>query len=246
MRTRTHISLTIIFGLIGAVPAALAQTSSGTGNSEVSERLAAVVKSLQESAQRLRSYEWIETTAVSFKGEEKSRKEERCYYGADGKLQNVPISAPPPRPEKKGGLKGRVAESKKEEISGTMKDAIALVKKYVPPDPALLKKSKDAGKASTEVVQPGKVVRLVFKDYQLPGDALNITLDAANNRLGGLSVASYLGKPSDAVNLDARMGALDDGTTYPADIQLAVKSANIAVHITNSGYRKTGSSAGSN
>jgi len=244
MRTRTSITLTIIFGLIGAAPS-IAQTSSGTGN-EASERIASVVKSLQESAKRLRSYEWVETTAVSFKGEEKSRKEARCYYGADGKLQKVPISAPPPPPQKKGGLKGRVAESKKEEISGAMKDAVALVKKYVPPDPAMLKKSKDAGKASTEVVEPGKVVRLVFKDYQLPGDALNITLDAANNRLSALNVASYLGKPSDAVNLDARLGALDDGTTYPADIQLAVKSANIAVHITNSGYRKTGSSAGSN
>jgi len=244
MRTRTSITLTIIFGLIGAAPS-IAQTSSGTGN-EASERIASVVKSLQESAKRLRSYEWVETTAVSFKGEEKSGKEARCYYGADGKLQKVPISAPPPPPQKKGGLKGRVAESKKEEISGAMKDAVALVKKYVPPDPAMLKKSKDAGKASTEVVEPGKVVRLVFKDYQLPGDALNITLDAANNRLSALNVASYLGKPSDAVNLDARLGALDDGTTYPADIQLAVKSANIAVHITNSGYRKTGSSTGSN
>ena len=45
MRTRTSITLTIIFGLIGAAPS-IAQTSGGTGN-EASERIAAVVKSLQ-------------------------------------------------------------------------------------------------------------------------------------------------------------------------------------------------------
>jgi hypothetical protein len=36
-----------------------------------------------------RSYEWIETTAVSVKGEEKSRTRKRCDYGADGKLEKV-------------------------------------------------------------------------------------------------------------------------------------------------------------
>ena len=62
--------------------------------------------------------------------------------------------------------------------------------------------------------------------------------DVASNRLDALSVATYLGQPNNPVNLNVRLGALDDGTTYPADIQLAAQSANVAVAVQNSGYRK--------
>jgi hypothetical protein len=52
----------------------------------------------------LRTYEWMETTVVSMKGEEKSRKQNRCYYGADGKVEKVPVesAAQAPAKEKRG------------------------------------------------------------------------------------------------------------------------------------------------
>lgn len=55
------------------------------------ERVAAFKQSLQESQAKIRQYEWIETTVVSLKGEEKSRSQNRCYYGADGIVQKVAI-----------------------------------------------------------------------------------------------------------------------------------------------------------
>ena len=45
---------------------------------------AAVKQSLQQGLAKARGYEWIETTIISLKGEEKARKQNRCYYGADG------------------------------------------------------------------------------------------------------------------------------------------------------------------
>ena len=38
--------------------------------------------------------------------------------------------------------------------------------------------------------------------------------------------------------MDAQLAFFVDGTTYPANINLAAKSAGISVAITNSGYRK--------
>ena len=38
------------------------------------QMVAALKQNLAESQKRLRQYEWIETTAISLKGEEKSRK----------------------------------------------------------------------------------------------------------------------------------------------------------------------------
>src|SRR4026208_833250 len=70
------------------------------------QMVAALKQNLAESQKRLRQYEWIETTAISLKGEEKSRKQQRVYYGADGKLTKSPAAAapsPPPTPQRRRG-----------------------------------------------------------------------------------------------------------------------------------------------
>ena len=139
----------------------------------------------------LRQYEWIETTVVSLKGDEKSRKQERCYYGADGGVQKVEINASP-EPQKKRGLRGKLVEKKKEELTDYMKQAVALVKSYVPPSPAKIQAAKDAGKVSIDVLEPGKRARLNFLDYEKPGDNLGVEVDLANNRPLGLKVSTYL------------------------------------------------------
>jgi hypothetical protein len=233
MRTAKRLTLGLTFGLLCAVVASAQGTAPG---GELAERVAAVKQSLAQSQKSLRSYQWIETTVVSLKGEVKSTKQSSCYYGADGVLQKVPIAASPP-PEKKRGLRGAIIANKTEELTDTMKQAVALVKSYVPPDPALLERAKAAGKASIEVLQPGKLIRLVFRDYQLPGDMLAITLDLGTNRLAGINVGSYLGKPDAPITLDVQMGSLQDGTVYPANIKLVAQAQSLAVDVTNSGYR---------
>ena len=65
------------------------------------QMVAALKQNLAESQQRLRKYEWIETTALSLKGEEKSRKQQRVYYGADGKLTKLPIGSPSLKPRRR-------------------------------------------------------------------------------------------------------------------------------------------------
>jgi len=199
---------------------------------------AALLKATVEASQAvLKQYEWIETTVVSLKGEEKSRKQERCYYGADGGVQKVEVNSTPP-PAKKRGLRGKIAASKQEELTDYMKSAIALVKSYVPPNPAKLQIAKDAGKVSIDVLQPGKRARLNFRDYEKPGDNLGVEVDLTSNRPLGIKVASYLDDPKDAVTLDVRMGQLNDGTTYPSDAALDAKAKKLTVTVKNSGYRK--------
>jgi hypothetical protein len=218
--------------LLGAMPC----TAQGAGE-DLQERVAALKQSLAQSQKALRTYQWVETTTVSMKGEVKSQKQMSCYYGADGALQKLPISATPP-PKKKGGLRGKIAESKKEELTQAMQQAVALVKSYVPPDSALIQKAVDAGKASIEILQPGKIVRLVFRDYRLPGDSLGITMDLTTNRLAGIAVATYLGQPSSPVDMNVSMGVLNDGTSYAATTQLALKSEQLTVTVANTGYKR--------
>jgi hypothetical protein len=229
MKTLVHYA---IIGLAALALPALAQQPSAA------ERAAMLKASLAASQAVLKQYEWIETTVVSLKGEEKSRKQERCYHGADGGVQKVEVSSTPD-PAKKRGLRGRIAENKKEALTDYMKSAVALVKTYVPPSPERIQAAKDAGKVSIDVLEPGKRARLNFRDYAKPGDNLGVEVDLANNRPLGLKVTTHLENAQDAVTLVVRMGQLNDGTTYPSDVTLDAKAKNLTVAVKNSGYRKT-------
>jgi hypothetical protein len=204
----------------------------------VQERVGALKATLAASQAALRQYEWIETTVVSLKGEEKSRRQQRCYYGSDGTLQKVVVDASPP-PDAKRGLRGRVIANKTAELTDYMQNAVSLVKSYVPPNPNKIQAVKDAGKVTIEVLEPGKRARINLHDYQKAGDNLGIEIDLGSNRIARVSVSSYLDSATDVVTLNAAMGQLNDGTAYASDIALNAPAKNLSVTVQNTGYRKT-------
>jgi hypothetical protein len=191
----------------------------------------------------LRSYEWIETVTVLHDGEQKSRKENRCYYGADGKQEKVPIDDPSAAPpKKKRGLRGKIAKNKKEDIEEYMHAAMALVKQYIPPDPARMQALKEQGAQKIEVLDNASKLRAEFPGYVKKGDMLSLDIDPKADRMLGMAVASYLeDNPDDAVKLNVGFGTLQDGTSYPAKIDLACPSQKLEIVIENHGYKKTGS-----
>jgi hypothetical protein len=222
---------------------ALALASPGiavaqTPQPSIQERVAVLKTTFAASQANLRQYEWIETTVVSLNGEEKSQKQQRCYYGADGVLQKVVVDASPPPPTKPG-LRGRIIAHKTAELTDYMKSAVSLVKSYVPPDPARIQATQDAGKVSIQVLNPGKRAQVNFHDYQKAGDNLAVVIDLVNNTVAGIGVSSYLDSPTDVVTLDAKMGQLNDGTIYTSDITLNAAAKNLTVTVQNTGYRKT-------
>jgi len=219
-----------------------AGAAPGQDAAAAQERIAALKQSLQDSQKRLRQYEWTETTVVSLKGEEKSRKQQRCYYSADGKLQKQPVAAPAAAAPAQSGGRGRgrvkkaVVENKKEELQDYMERAVALVHRYVPPNPDDIENAKKAGHVAVRPLQAGQI-RVELTTYLKPGDAMGIDLDAAANRLLGVNVASYLDAPEDAVTLAVQFGALNDGTSYTAQTTLDGKAKNVRVVVQNSDYR---------
>jgi hypothetical protein len=226
--------LVVAAALAGALMASPGEAQGGGG---VQERVAALKNSMIASQQDLRTYQWVETTTVSVNGEQKSYKEESAYYGADGSIQKIPIASSPP-PKKKFGLRGAIQESKIEEMTDTMKQAVALVKSYVPPIPALLDQAVKTGNVTIDMLVPGQVVRLNFKNYKLPGDVFSITLNLQTNKLMGIAVSTYMGDPSTPVTMASQMGTLTDGATYTARTELSIPSKNIEVDVVNTGYRK--------
>ena len=209
------------------------------------DQVAALKQSLQQGLAQARRYEWIETTVISLKGEEKGRTQKRCYYGADGKVEKVPLDQPAqPSAPSGGGRRGRggrvkqqIVDKKKDEMKDYMERAAALIHKYVPPAAPQIQAAKDAGHV-TVTPQPDGAVRLLISQYLQPGDSMAIDLNRAAGTLNGLSVSTWLDKPEETVALAVRMATLPDGALYAAETTLDAKAKHITVVIQNSGHRK--------
>ena len=244
MTCKQLFSTTFIAALLGTVPGLHAQQPA-PGPAAAKDAVAALKQSLAQGQALIRKYEWVETTIISLKGEEKARKQNRVYYGADGKLQKTPIGeAAPPAEQGSGGRSGRgrgrvkeqIVENKKEDMQEYMQKAVALVHQYLPPKPDLIQAAKDAGRVTPQPQGDGRV-KLEIAQYLQPGDKLSIDVDAAASHLLGVAVETYLEKKDDPVTLAVQMATLPDGAFYAAQTTLDAKAKNIRVVIQNSGYR---------
>lgn len=193
--------------------------------------------SLAASAAALRSYEWIETTTASVKGEVRGSTQTRNYYGADGKLQKVPVSAPAAEKAKRG-LRGKIIANKKAEIEEYLKAAKALMANYVPPSPEKIQAAVAAGNVNVGVSSANAPVPITIKNYQKAGDQLVLTVDGSYTQLKNVSVSSYLDTPDDKITLTIKMAQLPDGTGYVATSMLDAPAKDVSIQIANSGHRK--------
>jgi hypothetical protein len=223
----------VIFGTV-----ALAITFPALSQNEaVQEKLAAVKQAAAENKQKIRQYQWIETTQLTLKGDPKPPTKNSCVYGPDGKVQKTMIGAPPPPPSG-GRMKQKVIANKKAEMKDYMQDVKAVLALYVPPDPQKMQADFQAGKVSLNPA-PG-AVNLVFADYAQPGDKMTLTFDTAAKKIAGLKIDTYMGQEKDVVTLQVQMGSLPDGTNYEQQTVLNATAKQLVVTTTNSNYQKLG------
>jgi hypothetical protein len=172
------------------------------------------------------------------KGEPKPPKQFLCQYGPDGKVQKAPIASEGMQPSQGGRLKQRVVKKKTEEIQDYMADVKALLSAYVPPDPAKLQQSYQAGNVSINKAPATGIVNLIFQNYDKPGDQMTIAFDGQTKKIASLNVKTYMQQPSDAVTLNTQFASLPDGTNYTQKTLLDMTAKKMVVTTTNSNYQK--------
>jgi hypothetical protein len=224
--------------MIGAVTLAITFPAISQ-NTELQEKLAAVKQAAAENKQKLRQYQWVETTQLTLKGDAKPPTKNSCQYGPDGKVQKTPLGPPPQQPSG-GRAKQKIIENKKEEMKDYMQDVKALLGMYVPPDPQKMQAAFEAKKVSLSPADGA--ANLVFTDYALPGDKMTLSFDTATKKIAGLSINTYMGKEKDVVTLQVKMGSLPDGTNYEQQTVLNASAKQLVVTTTNSNYQKLGAS----
>jgi len=234
--TNSFVQVTKRLLMFGALALAIAVPAIAQ-NPEIQEKLAAVKQAAAENKQKIRQYQWVETTQLTLKGDAKPPTKNSCVYGPDGKVQKTMIGAPPPPPSG-GKMKQKVIAKKKGEMKDYMQDVKAVLAMYVPPDPQKMQAAYQAGKLSLNPV-PG-AMNLIFADYAQPGDKMTLTFDTATKKIKGLSINTYMGDEKDVVTLQVQMAALPDGTNYESQTVLNATAKQLVVTTTNSNYQKIG------
>jgi len=221
--------------MIIVVAAFLATVPTPAQNSDLQQRLTAVKQSVAENQQRLRQYQWVETTQLTLKGDAKPPTQDMCQYGPDGTVQKTPMG-PPPQPPSGRRVKQRIIERKTEEMQQYMGQVKSLLGMYVPPDPQKMGQAYQAGKVSLNPTGGG--VNLVFTDYAQPGDQMTLFFDTAARKIRSVNVNTYMDEPKDGVTLTVQMASLPDGTNYARQTVLDAAAKKLQVTKTNSNYQK--------
>jgi len=222
--------------LIAAVISASVISAIAQGPSaEVQQKLAAVKQSVAENQQKLRQYQWTETTQLTLKGDPKPPSQSACHYGPDGKVQKTMLTAPPPPPSG-GRMKQKVIANKKGEMKDYMGDVKVLLAKYVPPDPQNMQQAFQAGKVSISPNSSSGVTQIVFKDYAQAGDEMTLSFEAATKKIASVNVNTYMDNPKDVVTLTVQFASLPDNTNYVQKTVLDATAKNLVVTTTNSDY----------
>ncbi len=223
----------LIFLLILVFIAGISRVNAQTDTKEV---VAMIKKNLVESKEKMKSYEWVETTTIFLKGEQKSVKQKQCYYSLDGKLTKVETGGSADA-KKPGGIRGKVAENKKEDMSDYMKQAVAKIQTYLPPDPDKIQKIYADGKISIQVLEPNNKFNLGFPDYNEPGDLLSISINKPAQKIMAVDVTTSVDKPDEKVVFNITYKDLPDGTQYAASTILDAKAKDLKIVIENSGFK---------
>lgn len=210
----------------------------GGGSPELQEKLAALKQASAENKQRLMQYQWVETTVLTYKGNDKPPKQELCRYGPNGQVQKVPIGQQQQQQQsgRQGRLKERVVEKKTEEMQDYMQQVKSVISLYVPPDPQRMQQAFQQHNVS--IVPGGGAAQLVFKNYAQPGDQMTIAFDMATRKIRSLNVNTYVGDPKGTVTLAAQFSSLPDGTNYVSQTVLNAQAKDVKVTTTNSQYSK--------
>ncbi|MGA2902500.1 MAG: hypothetical protein ABSD98_01605 [Candidatus Korobacteraceae bacterium] len=218
---------------------AVAQMGSGA-DSGLQQKVMVLKQSAAQNKQKLHHYQWVETSQITLKGEQKPERVYQCSYGPNGQVQKIPLGAPPQTNDNRrsGPLRQRVVEKKTEEMKDYMQQVQSLLSLYVPPNPQLMQQALQKKNVSFDRSMGMAGAQVVFNNYAKQGDQMTIGFDTATKKISTINVNTYMDDPNDAVTLAVRMASLPDGTNYAQQTTLNATAKQIQVTTTSSNFVK--------
>jgi hypothetical protein len=233
------IMLLVLFGML--IIECFAGLAASAQNPDLQQKVAEIKEAAAKNKLALSQYTWLEQVTISIKGEQKKQEHFQVRLGPDGKPQKTSLDPPPSTDNAGGGRRGRlkehVVEKKKEEYEDYADKIKSLVQQYVPPEKDLLSRAYQQGNITIgpDVGAPGQY-RLVISNYVKNGDNMTLVI-ARGQGLVGMSIASYLDDPKDAVNVSVQFSRIPGGPNHVSQQTINGISKQLTILVQNSNYQ---------
>ena len=168
----------------------------------------------QQNAEALRRYRWKSRTEIQKGGETKNVQLNMMRYEIDGTLHKTLVSSTPQQKLPTRGIRGLIAQKKKEDFLEMLDSLGALAKSYSELPPNEMQRFMATAIVRPEMSQQQKLLRISGSNVLQPGDSMTLWIDAMTRRLRKVEVQTMLEKKQVKVVSDFQ--DLQSGPTYVA------------------------------
>lgn len=193
---------------------------------------------MAENSAKLKQYTYLQKTEVFLRGELRTTKLAQVHFDpATGEKVVVPMNSgeaeEQPAEGRRGRLRARIVEKKKDEMKEYVERLVGLMHQYLPPNPDKIK----AAIPHAQITPPaGGDAKVAMSDYLKPGDMMTFSVNPTSEKLNQIAIQSSL--DSDPVAFQVRFSQLPDGTNYPATTSIKSESKGLEIRVTSSDYHK--------
>ena len=190
----------------------------------------------QQNAQALRQYTWKSRTEIRKGGETRSVQLAFMRYDMNGMLQKTPISSTPQPQLPTRGLRGLIAQKKKENFMESLSSLGTLAKAYSELRPDEMQRFMATASVTPEMSPQQKLFRIQGGNVLQPGDSMTIWVDAVSHKQRRVEIHTSLDRKP--VRIVSDFQDLPQGPTYMARSVVDYPSEELTLITENFDYER--------
>jgi hypothetical protein len=190
----------------------------------------------RENAEALRQYTWKSRTEIRKGGETKNVQLNLMRYDIRGTLQKTLISTTPQQQLPTRGLRGRIAQKKKDDFIDTLNSLETLTKSYSELAADKMHRFMTTAVITPETGQKQNLLRIKGSDVVQPGDSMTWWVDAATQKMRKIEIQTALDRK--VVSVASEFQDLPKGPTYMARSVMDYPSEELVVITENFDYQQ--------
>ncbi|MEW6209607.1 MAG: hypothetical protein AB1631_14665 [Acidobacteriota bacterium] len=190
--------------------------------------------SRQQNADALRKYTWKSRTEIQKGGETRSVELTLMRYDIDGTLQKTILSSTPQKQLPTRGIRGLIAQRKKENFLETLDELGNLAKSYSELPPDVMQRFRASATITPEAEQ--KLIRIKGSNVLQSADSMTLWVDARTHKQRKAEIRTALeGKP---VRIVSDFQDLPAGPTFMARSVVEYPGEELRVITENFDYER--------
>jgi hypothetical protein len=195
-----------------------------------------LAQSQQQNAQALRQYTWKSRTEIRKGGETKNVQLALMRYDMNGTMQKTPISSTPQQQLPTRGLRGLIAQKKKENFLETMNSLGALARSYSELSPYEMQRFMATAMVTPEMGPQQKLFRIQGSNVLQPGDSMIVWVDAVTRKQRRVEIHTTLERKP--VRIVSDFQDLPQGPTHMARSIVDYPSEELTLITENFDYER--------